>query len=321
MPEISVIMLVYNREKYVSRAIDSILNQTFNNYEFIIIDNGSIDSSGTICDRYSQQNEKIKVVHREKGNIGSGRNAGLDLAKGKYITFVDDDDVASPDMLEFLYKLITEHDADISLCGSYKEVNGKVIDNCVFEDLLVMDAAQSVVELLNRKKYNVAMPTKLLRRELFDKVRFLNEGKYDDITVGYKFFSIANKVVYLGKPKYTFLRHEKNNSNFTTNDLLLTPEQLDEYFEAFKERTEYVSEKLPQIAEFVEYTEWSYMISMCNKIVSNNLIKCSEQLEHVKKILIRNYEEFYNSEFLKDFEREWMDKYIKGDLEYGAYKF
>ncbi len=316
MPEISVIMLVYNRENYVSRAIESILNQTFSEFEFIIVNNGSIDSSGAICDKYAQQNEKIKVVHREKGNIGSGRNAGLDLAKGKYITFIDDDDEASSDMLQFLYDLIREYDADISLCGSYKEVNGEVIDNCVFDELLIMDAAQSVVELLNRKKYNVAMPTKLLRRELFDEIRFLNEGKYDDITVGYKFFSIANKVVGLGKPKYTFLRHESNNSSFTTNDLLLTPEQLNEYFEAFGERTKYVSKKLPQIAEFVQYTEWSYMISMCNKIISNNLVNCSEQLDYIKKILITNYDKFYYSEFLKDFEREWMDKYIGENREY-----
>jgi len=90
MPEISIIMLLYNRENYVSRAIESILSQTFTDYEFIIVDNGSTDLGGVVCDKYAQQNEKIKVIHREKGNIGSGRNAGLDLAKGKYITFIDD---------------------------------------------------------------------------------------------------------------------------------------------------------------------------------------------------------------------------------------
>lgn len=310
MIDISVIMLVYNREMFVAKAIESILSQTFQNYEFIIVNNGSSDKSPQICEDYAQKYDKIRLIHRQSGNIGSGRNAGLDAAKGRYITFIDDDDIAEPDMLEFLYNLIESYSADIALCGSYKNEKGHKIHNCVFEELMVMDAAQSVVELLNRKKYNVAMPTKLLKRELFDKVRFRDIGKYDDVTVGYRYFAEANKIVGLGMPKYTFYRHETNNSIFTTNDLLLTPEQLEEYFEAFSERSEYLSRKLPQLTGFARYTEWSYMISMCNKIISNNLVNCGEQLEHIKRTLIQNYDEFYNSEFLKDFEKNWINQYI-----------
>jgi len=310
MVEISVIMLVYNREKYVSRAIESILNQTFRDFEYIIVDNGSSDQSGEICDRYASANRQIKVIHRERGNIGSGRNAGLDAATGKYIMYVDDDDIAHPNMLKFLHDLITKYDADISLCGSNKNEFGIEKPNCVFDELLVMNAAESVVELLNRKKYNVALPTKLLKRELFEQIRFREHGNYDDIIVGYRYFAHAEKVVAHGVPQYTFYRHETNNSGFTTNDKLLTPKQLDEYFDAFKERTEYLSRVLPEIAEFVQYTEWSYMISMCNKIISNHLVDCSEQLEHIKTTLYANYDEFYQSEFLKDFEKEWMDRYL-----------
>lgn len=310
MIDISVIMLVYNREQYVERAIESILAQSFSNYEFIIVNNGSNDSSPMICDRYAQSNDKIKVIHRESGNIGSGRNAGLDAASGRYITFIDDDDIAEPDMLEFLHTLIEEHQADIALCGSYKNENGITLHNCVFDEVLVMDAAESVIELLNRKKYNVAMPTKLIRRELFERIRFRDTGRYDDVTVGYRYFAEANKVVGWGVPKYTFYRHNSNNSCFTTNDLLLTSDQLYEYFEAFRERSDYLSRRLPQLAGFAKYTEWSYMISMCNKIVSNQLSHCSKPLKHIKNTLIDNYDEFYNSEFLKDFERIWMDQYI-----------
>lgn len=310
MVEISVIMLVYNREKYVSRAIESILNQTFKNYEYIIVNNGSSDQSGEICNRYAALNPQIKVIHRDRGNIGSGRNAGLDIATGKFIMYVDDDDIAHPNMLQFLYDLITGHDADIALCGSNKNEFGIEKPNCVFDELLVMNAAESVIELLNRKKYNVALPTKLLKRELFEQIRFREHGNYDDIIVGYRYFAHAKKVVAHGVPHYTFYRHETNNSGFTTNDKLLTPKQLDEYFEAFKERTEYLSEVLPEIADFVRYTEWSYMISMCNKIIRNDLEECKEQLNHIKTTLIEHYDEFYQSEFLKDFEKEWMDQYL-----------
>ena len=94
---ISVIMLTYNREQLVSCAIESILGQSYRDYEFIIVDNGSTDESGQIADRYAAQDNRIRVIHRERGNIGAGRNTGLDAARGEYITFIDDDDWAEPD--------------------------------------------------------------------------------------------------------------------------------------------------------------------------------------------------------------------------------
>lgn len=308
---ISVIMLTYNRENMVGRAIESILNQTYQNFEFIIVDNGSTDQSGEIADSYAEKDSRIKVIHIPKSNIGTGRNTGLDMAKGDYVTFIDDDDTAEPDMLEFLHALAVECDADIALCGSYKEVNGEILPNCVFDERLIMTPEEAVVTLLKRKKYNAAMPSKLLRKELFDKIRFRTEGKYDDITVVYKYFAEAKRVIAYGKPKYCFWRHSGNNSAFTTNDLLLTPEQLDEYFAAFRERTEYLSSKLPAIADYAQYSEWSYMISMCNKIEKNYLKQCNKQLEFVKNELTAHYDEFYNSPYIEEFEKEFMERYIR----------
>lgn len=310
-PRISAIMLTYNREDLVARAIESILAQTMTDFEYIIVDNGSSDKSGDIADEYATRDSRIQVVHIAKSNIGTGRNVGLDHARGKYITFIDDDDTAEPDMLEFLYQLAEENDADIALCGSTKEVNGEFLDNCVFDEKLLMTPEEAVVTLLKRKKYNAAMPSKLLRRELFDKIRFKTEGKYDDISVVYKYFAEAKKVAAHGIPKYCFWRHPGNNSAFTTNDLLLTPEQLDEYFDAFRERTEYLSAKLPDIADYALYSEWSYMISMCNKITRNDLTTCKAQLAFVTKELTEHYDEFYNSPHTQEFEREWMRMYIK----------
>lgn len=310
-PKISVIMLTYNREELIARAINSILHQTMTDFEYIIIDNGSSDNSGHIADDYASKDNRIRVIHIPKSNIGTGRNVGLDHATGKYITFIDDDDTAEPDMLEFLYQLAVENDADISLCGSTKEVEGEFLDNCVFDEKLLMTPEEAVVTLLKRKKYNAAMPSKLLKRELFEKIRFKTEGKYDDISVVYKYFAEAKKVAAHGIPKYCFWRHPGNNSAFTTNDLLLTPEQLDEYFDAFRERTEYLSTKLPDIADYALYSEWSYMISMCNKITRNHLISCKNQLDFVTRELTEHYDEFYNSPYTQEFEREWMRMYIK----------
>lgn len=308
---VSVIMLTYNREAVVGRAIESILAQTMKEFEFIIVDNGSEDRSGIIADEYAKRDTRIRVVHIPKNiNIGTGRNAGLDAATGEYITFVDDDDTAEPDMLEFLYDLAKEHDADISICGSTKEVDGQILPNYVFEEKMVMTAKEAVVEMLKRKKYNAAEPTKMMRKILFEQVRFHPERKIDDISVMYKYFAAAGCVVAQGTPKYCFWRHPGNISVFTTNDKLWTPERLEEYFVAFRERTEYLSEKLPAIADYVQYSEWSYMISMCNKISRNNLVDCDKQLKYVKEELTKHYDEFYHSPYIEEFEREFMKKYI-----------
>ena len=96
---ISVIMLTYNRENLVGRAIESILKQTFGDFEFIIVNNGSTDRSGQIADQYAAKDARIRVIHRERGNIGSGRNTGLNAAQGEYIAFIDDDDTCAPDFL------------------------------------------------------------------------------------------------------------------------------------------------------------------------------------------------------------------------------
>ena len=314
MVKVSVIMLTYNRETLVRRAIESVLTQTMRDFEYIIVDNGSTDRSGDIAEEYAKTDSRIHVLHIPKSNIGTGRNAGLDMARGEYVAFIDDDDTAEPDMLDFLYGLAKEAGADISFCGSTKEVEGEFLPNCMFEEKLVMTPEEAVIMLLKRKKCNAAMPTKLVKRELFDEIRFLPEGKYDDIRATYKYFACANKVAAYGMPKYCFWRHPGNNSAFTTNDLLLTPEQLDEYFNAFRERTEYLSAKLPKIADYARYSEWSYMISMCNKISKNNLVSCQKQLEFVKKELTAHYKEFYESEYIEEFEREFMRKYILVNL-------
>lgn len=312
-PKISVVMLTFNRERFIERAIKSILAQTFKEFELIIVDNGSTDSSGKIADKYVELDERVKVIHCEKSNIGRGRNIGLDKSIGDYIAFIDDDDYMESDFLEFLFKLVEIHNADISVCGSYKDENGVVTPNgfYVYEELYVMSAEQATEKFLRRQLYNCAMPTKLIRRELFDKIRFLETGNYDDISTTYKYFANANTVVAHGIPKYTFYRHQGNNSSDATKHHLLNPTQLNEYLMTFKDRTKYIEEKLPKLYALSRYSEWSYMISMIEKINKFNLINCNELLEFMKNEIRVNLDEFLNAGFIQDFEKEWIDKYIK----------
>lgn len=309
-PAISVIMLTYNREKLVGRAVESILSQTFTDFEFIIVDNGSTDSGGAICDGYAAKDSRLTVIHRERGNIGSGRNTGLDNAKGGYVAFIDDDDYALPDFLEFLLNTARTHDADIAVCGSYKEENGRRLPNIIYDELYIMDAVKATEAYLRRRLYNAAMPTKLFKRELFNNIRFSNFGSYDDIITAYRYFVHAPLTVAHGVPKYCFYRHSGNNSRASTSDNLINPLQLREYLAAFYERTGYIRSKLPEMGDFALYSEWSYMISMCNKIITNKLENCAEPLNFMRGELAKHYDEFYYGPYIEGFEKDWMDKYI-----------
>lgn len=311
--EISVIMLTYNREGLVARAIESILNQTFKDFEFIIVDNGSTDRSGAIADEYALKDSRIKIIHREQGNIGSGRNAGLDAATGKYVAFIDDDDYAETDFLEFLYNLAKKHNADIAVCGSTKEENGQQLPNGIYQydEKYIMDAEQATENFLWRKLYNAAMPTKLVRREMFDSIRFLKEGKYDDITTTYRYFANAKIVAAHGLPKYCFYRHSGNNSSAATKHHLLNPVQLNEYLAAFRERTEYISKILPQLAGLALYSEWSYMISMVEKIHRYGLNNCADLLVLMCDNLRAHWDDFYYGKYILEFEKVWMERYVK----------
>lgn len=302
-PMISVIMLTYNREEFVSRAIESILAQTYRDFEFIIIDNGSTDRSGAIADEYAVKDNRICVIHRARGNIGAGRNTGLDAARGEYITFIDDDDWTEPDFLEFLYRLAVDHHADVAICGAADKV---------FDEKQVMTAEEALIELMWRKKYNMAFPTKLFRCELMENLRFPEDGAYDDIALMYRLLAGAKRVAYHGLPKYTFYRHEGNNSAWTTNHELLTSEILDEYLHAYRVRTEWLSERFPNSAPTWRYFEWSFMISMVEKINRMGITGCERQLSEMRTELHTHQREFLGAPERMEFEKLWMTRYVIG---------
>lgn len=298
---ISVLMLTYNREKLVSRAIESILKQTYSDFEFIIVDNGSSDRSGEIAEEYAKKDGRITVIHREKGTIAAGRNTALDAAKGEYIVFIDDDDWAEPDFLDFLLGLITGNGADMAICGAADKA---------FDEKRIMNTEEALIELMWRKRYNVAFPAKLIKASLFENLRFPEEACFDDIALMYKLMAKAEKVAYHGIPKYTFYRHDSNNSAWTTDHSLLNGKILDEYLNSYRTRTEILSKQFPDSANAFRYFEWSFMISMVEKINRLKLDGCEKQLKEMKKELSAKREEFLSSSEILNFESEWMEKYV-----------
>jgi glycosyltransferase involved in cell wall biosynthesis len=298
---ISVIMLTFNRENLVSRAIGSVLAQTFRDFEFIIVNNGSTDRSGVIADAHAAKDSRIRVIHRERGNIGSGRNAGLDAARGEWVAFIDDDDTCAPDFLAFLHDLATESGADAAICGATDRA---------FDEKRIMSVEDALIELMRRRRYSVQFPTKLLRRRLFDALRFSESAKYDDIELMPKILASAGRVAYHGLPKYTYHRHPGNNSAWTTNHALLDRETLDEYLRAYRERTEWLSERFPDSAAAWRYFNWSFMISMVEKIARLKLVDCHALRDAMIAELREHHEEFLSGEHTLAFERDWIDHHV-----------
>lgn len=301
MPEISVIMLTYNREKYIRTMIEAVLSQTFELFEFIIVDNGSMDNSGVIADEYATMDKRIKVYHIKKGTIGYGRNYGLDKAKGKYIAFVDDDDRINENYLEVLYNDIEDNKAEVSICSAFGRENDRKG---------VMSSQEAIETLLDRELFNMAFPTKLIARQLFEENRFNEYSKYDDIYLMPHILATANRISYNGKALYEFVRHDGNNSSWTTNFNLLTEEILREYLDVYHERTKWLIDRYPLKKDVWRYFENSFIISMIDKIYTYNIESCKD----IKSELIRYFKNestsFISNEKTKEFEKDFVKEYI-----------
>lgn len=162
-PDISVIVPVYKAEKYMHRCVDSILAQTFTNFEFILVDDGSPDGSGTLCDQYAQKDNRVKVIHKENGGVASARQCGIDNASGIYTIHADPDDWVEPTMLEKLFNKAKETDADMVICDFYVDTDKSNIYN---KQEVSGETSQKVLKdlLLHRLQYQVCRRSKLLRR-------------------------------------------------------------------------------------------------------------------------------------------------------------
>ena len=199
-PKISIIVPVYKVEPYLRKCIDSILNQTFKDFELILVDDGSPDNCGKICDEYAKKDERIIVIHKDNGGVSMARNAALNIAKGDYIGFVDSDDYIESYMYEELYNKCKLEEADISIIGT-REINEK--------GKMVYEYIPNVInfsEILKR-----AHPwNKLFDRKLFfDNNLFFSQDKYyEDLELIPKLFVKAKKVCKVDNIGYIYLQRK-----------------------------------------------------------------------------------------------------------------
>lgn len=208
-PKISIIVPVYKVEKYLYKCIDSILAQTLTDFELILIDDGSPDNCGRICDEYSKRDSRVIVIHKENGGLASARNAGLDIAQGDYIGFVDSDDWIESDMYELLYNLCTENDCDISNISSIIYFKDRIQKNGSYP-LVVHSRPEAMKAMLMGELYDEVVWTKLIKRTLLEDIRFPEGIVYEDTAFTYKVIHKSKKVCSIGAPKYHYIKREES---------------------------------------------------------------------------------------------------------------
>jgi len=212
---ISVIIPVYNVEKYIGKCIESVLSQTYKNLEIILVNDGSSDQSGAICDEYSSKDDRIVVIHQMNQGVSKARNAGLEAAKGDYIAFCDSDDWIEADMYQYLYSLLVGSSCNISSCGAFLDSPGSsVIAGCSGKEVIEFDAENAIAQLHLRKKMSDWSVVKLYKRETIEQLKFDEKLK---VCEDYKFVCLAIEnstgVVCGNEAKYHYVQRKESVSN------------------------------------------------------------------------------------------------------------
>lgn len=204
--KVSVIVPVYNVEKYLRRCLDSIINQTYQNLEIILVDDGSPDNCGAICDEYAVKDQRVRVIHQENGGLSAARNAGLDCISGEYIVFVDSDDWISEIMIESLLERCLAENADLAICDVAVYDNEKGVKP---HESPITDATLSQAELVQKMTENQAWHyiiacNKLYRRDIFLTLRFPNGFIHEDAAVAHRIAGECQTIVTVAKELYFY---------------------------------------------------------------------------------------------------------------------
>jgi len=236
---ISIVVPIYKVEKYLKKCLDSIINQSYRNLEIILIDDGSPDNCGKICDEYAIIDNRIKVVHKENGGLSDARNCGIDIAKGKYITFVDSDDYIESQYVEKLYDAIQANNTKMSQCNILiVDDNGEILEKTGYENISVKTSKELLKELYGEHCIeNIVAWNKMYERELFKDLRYPTGKIHEDEFTTYKILYNIDKVAIANDYLYNY---RKNENSITERKFNL--KRLD-MIEAFEERMQFFENK------------------------------------------------------------------------------
>lgn len=258
MPKVSIIIPVYNVEEYLKRCLDSVLCQTLSDIEIILVDDGSTDSSGKLCDAIAKQDERIKVIHKENRGLSSARNEGLKYATSDLVGFIDSDDWITHDMYEYLYSLQQKHNADIVSCGYVlASVYSTKIHNSKIKEF-VFTRDEALLNYIERGLYNrindYSAWKKIYKKELFSDIEFPKGVLFEDMPTNFRLIQKSSKYVYSTKKCYFYFQNSvsitRNQYSLRHNDLIKVTKFINEYSKSEDEKIKKIAKLLITKAYF-----------------------------------------------------------------------
>ncbi|MBQ8719522.1 MAG: glycosyltransferase [Clostridia bacterium] len=291
--KITVIIPIYNVEKYLRRCILSVIGQTYENLEIFLIDDGSTDNSGTICDEYAQKDGRITVIHKENAGQAVARNIALDRASGDWIAFLDSDDWIEPDMYMTLLRVAMEADADIATCGIKKHFDsGEYLSSS--EDtgrVEVLSAYDAIADLLHQKRIRFEVWNKLWKRELLADVRFKENQLCEEVYFDRQAFLRAERIVFVDKSLHNYVvgRPGSTASSFKIKRMSVFGE-LEDF------ANDLLARNLDDLADIIKCISTRFSVNFYVEAAKSNV---SEEIKSaLQKQFNRYYREIRKSVFL-----------------------
>lgn len=289
LPLISVIVPVYNVEKYICRCLDSIIHQTYQNLEIILVDDGSLDNSGKICKEYARKDIRISVFHKVNGGVSDARNYGIDKANGEYLAFIDSDDYVDLDYIEYLYSLISRGYklAICSLCVFFTS-NGHLLNKGNGKEV-VLSGKKCIEMMCYHKEVDTAVYAKLIHKSLFKNVRFPKGKIFEDIGTLYLIFDQCEKIICGFIPKYYYMIRENSivTSAFHIRKL--------DFIDMTDQMADYVNKKYPDLVEatlrrrgYARFSTLNQMLDVKEDNYKKIRKKIIQDLKKIRGSVIRN---------------------------------
>ncbi|MDU4862754.1 MAG: glycosyltransferase [Terrisporobacter othiniensis] len=276
MPKISVVVPIYNTQEYLVRCIESVLNQTFKDIEIILVNDGSTDESGIICNQYSEKYKNVKVIHKLNGGLSDARNEGIKVATGDYIGFVDSDDIIEKEMYKVLYSLCIQYNADISTCLFESIEYGKKSNKTYSNKVSIFTNKEAVKNTYEGTISGYSVCNKLYKRELLNEIKFPKGRIYEDASILYKLYMNSNRVVYIESALYKYVRREGSITKSMFSDKRF------DIVSMFEEKYNYMSINYPEMCEKIKSMYYISLRNIIIDIVNENSIK--ENYKSIKRV-------------------------------------
>lgn len=275
MKKISVIVPIYNVEKYLAKCIESIIHQTYSELEIILVNDGSTDRCGKICDEYKEKDSRIQVIHKKNGGLSDARNVGIEIASGDYVVCIDSDDYVDLDMFEYCLTELESIDADIVVCGTKIDFEDGATKIKCNKNKEVLSTKEALIKLNSFSSFDMSVCNKIFKKEIVNGILFPVGKKSEDYFVMFQYFNRANRILILPEAKY----HYFQRANSISRGKNITHD----YIEGARTQQEFFRKNYPEI-EFVGNTAYAFSyIATYNRYLKNNVTMPQEVKNNFRK--------------------------------------